>query len=243
MKSSSRVERVAPRSGVRGECAPAWISGEEGGQFFGRGEPLDLGFVEGSRELLGGEDVGEVDERAGGGGDADAVVGGGVWVGRAVDVDAGAAVLGRCRHFGQRGPPGHDPPQRRGGAVAQHRVIAAREDRRHCRGERRWWAVTHGVDPAVKEVQTSDANAVLDRARTEPELQQLRVRHHAMLPRRQFGQRDVGCGQLGLTMRLKRPHPAHNRASPPPNGAPRAFRHISMRSSSQTAAAHMESTI
>ena len=31
-------------------CAPARISGEEGGQFFGRGEPLDLGLVEGSGE-------------------------------------------------------------------------------------------------------------------------------------------------------------------------------------------------
>jgi hypothetical protein len=67
--------------GRKASCAAAWISGEEGGELVGRDETLDLGFVEGSRELLGGQDVGEVDERAGRGGDADAVVGGCVGVG------------------------------------------------------------------------------------------------------------------------------------------------------------------
>ena len=42
---------------------------------------MDLGLVEGSGELPGGQDVGEVDERARGGGDADAVVGGRVGAG------------------------------------------------------------------------------------------------------------------------------------------------------------------
>jgi hypothetical protein len=54
---------------------------------------LDLGLVEGSRELLGGQDVGEVDERARGAGDADAVVSGGVHVAGAVDVDRLEPVL------------------------------------------------------------------------------------------------------------------------------------------------------
>jgi hypothetical protein len=54
---------------------------------------LDLGLVDGSGELLGGEDVGEVDERAGGSRDADAVVGGGLGVTGAVDVDALQPVL------------------------------------------------------------------------------------------------------------------------------------------------------
>ena len=49
---------------------------------------MDLGFVEGAGECSFGEDVGEVDEGAGRGGDGDAVVGGRVDVAGAVDVDA-----------------------------------------------------------------------------------------------------------------------------------------------------------
>jgi hypothetical protein len=49
---------------------------------------------------------------------------------------------------------------------------------------------------------SSDAAAVLDRARTETERDELRDGHHPMLPSRQLGQRNVGCGDLGLTMRL-----------------------------------------
>jgi hypothetical protein len=44
--------------------------------------------------------------------------------------------------------------------------------------------VAHGVNPAVKEVETPDAAAILDRARTEAEVPELRDRHHAMLPSR-----------------------------------------------------------
>jgi hypothetical protein len=52
---------------------------------------LDLGLVEGSGEVFGGEDVGEVDERAGRGRHADPVVRGGVGLGGAVDLDARVA--------------------------------------------------------------------------------------------------------------------------------------------------------
>jgi hypothetical protein len=90
--------------------AAARVSGEEGGQLGGGDESLDLGLVEGSRELFGGEDVGEVDERAERRGHADAVVGGGVRVGGAVDVDAREAVLARRRHLRCCWPAGDDPP-------------------------------------------------------------------------------------------------------------------------------------
>jgi hypothetical protein len=46
----------------------------------------------------------------------------------------------------------------------------------------------------VNEVETPDTAAMRDRARAEAELSELRPRDHAMLPRRQFGQRDVGAG-------------------------------------------------
>jgi hypothetical protein len=72
-------------------------AGGEGGQL-GRGdEPLNVGFVEGAGEVVGGQDVGEVEERAGWGGDADAVVGGGVGVAGAVDTDFLEPVLCRRR--------------------------------------------------------------------------------------------------------------------------------------------------
>jgi hypothetical protein len=75
--------------------------------------------------------------------------------------------------------------------------------------------VAHGVNPAVKEVETFDLAVVRSRARPEAQCRGLRPRHDAMLPRRQFGQRDVGCGELMLTMRLNPPHPAHNRTTAP----------------------------
>ena len=72
---------------------------------------MDLGFVEGSDELLGVEDVGEVDERAGRRRHGDAVVGGGVSGGGAVDLDAGTASVARAVTWvgvGQRGTIRHN---------------------------------------------------------------------------------------------------------------------------------------
>ena len=85
--------------------------------------------------------------------------------------------------------------------------------------------MAHGVDPAVKEVETPDLEAILDRARTEAKFDELRERHHAVLPRRQFGQFRVGCAELGLTMRLNIAHPVYVGASRRQTGAPRALRH------------------
>jgi hypothetical protein len=75
--------------------------------------------------------------------------------------------------------------------------------------------VAHGVDPAVKEVETPDLEAILDRARAEAESRELRARHDPMLPSRQFGQRNVGCGDLTLTMRVNTPHPTYVGAPDP----------------------------
>ena len=71
---------------------------------------MDLGLVDGPGELLGVQDVGEVDEGAGRRGDADAVVGGGVGVGGAVDVDAGAVAFARCGDVRRRRPVRDDLP-------------------------------------------------------------------------------------------------------------------------------------
>ncbi len=97
---------------------------------------MDLGFVEGSGELVGVQDVGEVDEGAGGGGDGDAVVGGGVDVAGAVDVDAGVSALAGRGDVGRRRPALEDPPQRPSRPVTERGVGSAGEDRCHRGGER-----------------------------------------------------------------------------------------------------------
>jgi hypothetical protein len=51
--------------------------------------------------------------------------------------------------------------------------------------------VAHGVNPAVKEVETPNPAAILDRARTEAERYELRRGHHSMLPRGESGPRGV----------------------------------------------------
>ena len=45
--------------------------------------------------------------------------------------------------------------------------------------------MTHRVDPAVKEMQTPDAEAVLDGVVVETDGEQLRLSHHAVLRSRQ----------------------------------------------------------
>ena len=58
------VSLVAPRSGVRRAVRRPGYRVRRVVSSVGGDEPLDLGLVEGSGELLRGQDVGEVDERA-----------------------------------------------------------------------------------------------------------------------------------------------------------------------------------
>ena len=74
-------------------------------------------------------------------------------------------------------------------------------------------------------METPELAAILDRARAEAELRELRPRDDTMLPRGQFGQRNVGCAELGLTMSLNTAHPVYVGASGRPKGAPPPFRH------------------
>jgi hypothetical protein len=48
----------------------------------------------------------------------------------------------------------------------------------------------------VEEVETSDAEAVGDGVPVEAGGEQLLVSHHALLPGRQSGEQNVGCGQF-----------------------------------------------
>jgi hypothetical protein len=57
--------------------------------------------------------------------------------------------------------------------------------------------VAHGVNPAVKEVETSDAAAIRDSLAVQFGGEQLRDRDHPMLRSRQPGEPNVGCGHFG----------------------------------------------
>ena len=145
-RSASRVAVVLEGSGCGVELAAVEFDDEflfsvdgvdfVAGQLGGGDEALDLGLVDGSGELLGGQDVGEVDERARRCRDWDAVVGGGVDVGGAVDVDAGVAAVAGRGHVGCRRPARNDPPQRRRGLMTERRVGTAGQHRRHRLRER-----------------------------------------------------------------------------------------------------------
>jgi hypothetical protein len=65
----------------------------------------------------------------------------------------------------------------------------------------------------VKEVETPDLQAIRDGALIEAERQELQPRHHPVLPRRQFGQRNVGCAELTPIIRLNSAHPVYVGAS------------------------------
>jgi hypothetical protein len=57
--------------------------------------------------------------------------------------------------------------------------------------------VTHGVNPAMKEVETPDTEAVLDGVAVETDGEQLRLSYDPVLWSRQPGDQNVGCGQFG----------------------------------------------
>ena len=63
--------------------------------------------------------------------------------------------------------------------------------------------MTHGVNPAMKEVETPDAAAIRDSVAVEARGEQLQNRHHAVLPSCQPGDRNVGCGQFMGTIAMK----------------------------------------
>ena len=169
-KSSSRCERVGLVAVVWGVSLVVRRPGDRvrrAARCGWRGEALDVGLVDGAGEGSVVEDVGEVEERSGGGGDRDALLRRGVLV-VGVDADTGVAPAARRRHLDRRVPSRNDPPERRRRPMTQSRAGTAREYGRHRRGERRRRAVAHGVNPAMKEVETPDLEAIRDRTRSNP---------------------------------------------------------------------------
>ena len=82
------------------------------------------------------------------------------------------------------------PPVHRGGAMAQHGSLAARQDRAHPPPLVAEVPVSHRIHPAVNAVQTPRLDANLDRPIRKSRRKQLRHRDYAVLSR------GNACGQV-----------------------------------------------
>ncbi len=79
--------------------------------------------------------------------------------------------------------------------------------------------MTHGVDAAMKEVQTPDLAAIRDSVAVQTDGEQLRDRDHPMLRSSQFGQRRVGCAEFVGTIAMNFVHPVNRVAGAVGDGA------------------------
>jgi hypothetical protein len=147
----------------RGDPSAARVARDQVGEGGGAPEAADLRLGDRGLELLPDQDVRQVEQRAGGGGDRDARFGG-QFVGRerrAVRGDVGPAQPARDGDIGpSRETP--DGPQRAGRAMAQHCPLTAGEHRRHPRSGRRPEDVPDGVDARVNGMELAPGNAVVD---------------------------------------------------------------------------------
>jgi hypothetical protein len=100
-----------------------------------------------------------------------------------VDEDARAPASCRRRHryLWSRRPPGQQSQLVRGGAMAQHRALPARQDRRHVVPVHRWRFVPHGVDAVVNAAQPPVLEPALHRVAVDPLRHDLRPRHATVL--------------------------------------------------------------
>jgi hypothetical protein len=200
--SSSVLVRVRPRSLrfriVLSAAVPSalWVACEQGVDGERACEAAVLGLVDRPLESLGRQLLGQIHEGAGGGRDRDAVVDRDLVFGQrdAVRGDAGqpAATGDSDLRAGARGVA--DAPQGRRGAVAQHRAGPGGEHRRQPLPPRPQDRVADRVHAAMHGVKQPAHDAVIDSALPEPEREQLRPRHDAVLTRRE--RRDLTRGTL-----------------------------------------------
>jgi hypothetical protein len=94
--------------------------------------------------------------------------------------------------------------------------------------------VPDGVDPAVKQVQTTDLAAIRNRVAVKTRREQLPDRDHAMLTSGHFGDQNLGCAEFVGTVAMNFVHPVYVGASTRTKGAPPPFRHTSLRLSPQS---------
>jgi hypothetical protein len=163
-------------------------------------EPADLGLVDGPLDLALVAFGGEVEDRAGDGGDGDAVVHGDLVGGKGAFVEeerSSGAPLVRHRDLDTRLGPAPDAPEGRGRAVAQDCTGSAGEHRCHPSSLPRHRQMSDGVNGAIKRVETLEPQAGIDGVGPQSELEQLPPRHHAVLTNREL--RDQPVHSTGLT--------------------------------------------
>ena len=176
-----------------GEVGDAGAGAEvvEGVEDLGDGHEVALGFADGASERAVVELAGEVDQGAGGGGDRDALVVGGVRDRRAVDADACVASLGGDRDLRVAIVPAHEAVQGGGREVAEVRGGAAGLHGGQERALQCEFGVAHGVNPAVKGVEMPAAYARFDRVATQAARAQFIERQHAPLLCREPRNQDI----------------------------------------------------
>jgi hypothetical protein len=138
------------------------------GHRFARSEAVEqlvvCGLMDHVRELVGGEDVGQVDERAGHGRDRDAVEGGDVArvevAGRVETEALLRRAATRCQHVNLADGPPPRLPQRRRAETAQRRTFTGGEHGRHVLALLRQPLVSDGVYASVDPVQRAGPHAV-----------------------------------------------------------------------------------
>jgi hypothetical protein len=89
-------------------------------------------------------------------------------------------------------------PEHGGGAVAEHRALAAGEDRGHEASVEAQAPVADGVDALVDAVQLTSIHSISDRSRSQTSAFELPPSCYAMLPRRNPGHPSI-CHVAFLT--------------------------------------------
>lgn len=174
-----------------------------------------LGLLEGALELGGGENLGEIEQRAGDRGDRDPVPQGavlGVEASRAMDAEPGLvmAAASDCGDVDEARGEGEQVPQRTAIAMAQQGARPAREDCGHPAALGGQSRVAYGVDAAVEGLEPFGCEAAADVVSRESQAGELLVRNHSMLVGGELCHAALGVwGFECRTTRLWKPHIGH----------------------------------
>jgi hypothetical protein len=232
---SSRNRRSSSlRVGAGSNLARAWTSlevltptGVLGDHRLDRSEVEEaqgFGALDGATQRLRAHDVREVEERARGRRDRDAVVDGDLGRGerppRAVDrqpAPAPATVARGDRDVDTAAAVRSQAPQRRGTGVADDRAAPAGEDGGSPRSLCGQAASSDGEDAAMLDVQVPGGDARLDPALAQPECDELLIRHDIVPVGREV--RDPPIEILRSSSWCHAVHEARRRRSSPPGAA------------------------
>ncbi|HEY6693582.1 MAG TPA: hypothetical protein VI006_12080 [Solirubrobacteraceae bacterium] len=162
-------------------------------------EPVaERGFVDHVGELVRGQRAGQVDQRARGCGDRDALVGRGVFfveVAASMDRESfTVASVARHEHVDAVPAAAPDLPVDGGREVAQHRSVAGRQDGGQPAPFRSEPPMAHGVNTAIKGVEAAGPHALRSPVSVEAGRRELRARDHAVLPARHRRDPSVNAG-------------------------------------------------